>query len=152
MPERSAGVLLFRSSPAGTEVFLVHPGGPFWARKDDGAWTIPKGLREPGEDAEVAARREFAEETGAQLDLPLEHLGAFRQPSGKVIDVFTGRGDFDPASLVSNTFLLEWPPRLGSRVPFPEVDRAGWFGRREALRKIARGQGPILEAFYDKTS
>jgi predicted NUDIX family NTP pyrophosphohydrolase len=148
VPEQSAGVLLHRSSAAGTEVLLVHPGGPFWARKDDGAWTIPKGLREPGEAAEDTARREFAEETGGRLDLPLAHLGSFRQPSGKIIDVFTARGDFDPSALASNTFLLEWPPRTGTLVPFPEVDRAAWLGPDEAFRKIVKGQRPILEAFF----
>ena len=148
MPDRSAGVLLFRSGPGGIEVLLVHPGGPFWTRKDDGAWSIPKGLREPGEDVEATARREFAEETGMHLDLPLGHLGSFRQPSGKVIDVYTGRGDFDPGSLVSSTFQIEWPPRTGTLVTFPEADKASWFGRDEAFRKITKGQRTILDAFF----
>lgn len=143
-------MLLYRQADASVEVLLVHPGGPFWARKDDGAWTIPKGLRQPGEEAEVTARREFAEETGAELDIPLAHLGAFRQPSGKMIDVFVGRGDFEPAGLASNTFSLEWPPRSGLRVAFPEVDRAAWFGPNDALRKITKGQIAMLESFFSR--
>lgn len=148
MPARSAGVLLHRPGAAGPDVLLVHPGGPFWARKDDGAWTIPKGLAAPGESVEETARREFAEETGMRLDAALAHLGSFRQPGGKIIDVFTARGDFDPATLVSNTFDLAWPPRSGRIATFPEVDRAGWFGRDMAFRKMTKGHRPILEAFY----
>ncbi len=148
MPQRSAGVLLYRNTRPGREVLLVHPGGPYWARKDDGAWTLPKGLVEPGEEEEAAARREFAEETGLALRGPLERLGVFRQPGGKRITVFTAPGSFDPATLASNTFQLEWPPRSGRLVDFPEVDRAGWFDESRALQKIVRGQRQILDTFF----
>lgn len=148
MPERSAGILLHRPSRAGTEVLLVHPGGPFWSRKDDGAWTIPKGLEGPGEDPEAAARREFGEETGMAIRGPLQPLGVFRQPSGKIITVFTSPGDFDPATLASNMFSLEWPPRSGRTASFPEIDRAGWFGEEDAMRKMVAGQRPILATFF----
>ena len=146
MPERSAGVLLHRLSQTGPEVLLVHPGGPYWARKDDGAWTIPKGNEMPGETPEAAARREFAEETGTAIDGPLRLLGAFRQPSGKIVTAFACRGDFDPATLASNTFTLEWPPRSGRTAEFPEADRAAWFTAEDALTKIVRGQRPIIAA------
>lgn len=148
MAIKSAGILLYRHRPDGPEVFLVHPGGPFWAKKDDGAWSIPKGVHEPDEDAETAARREFEEETGATIVAPLIPLGAFRQPGGKIIAVFAAEGDFDPAALKSNVFTMEWPPRSGRTAEFPEVDRAGWFNADAAARKILKGQQPILEALY----
>ena len=147
MPRRSAGLLLYRRRPRGVEVLLVHPGGPFWARKDDGAWSIPKGEHGPGEEPLAAARREFTEETGAA---PPEGqavaLGAFRQPSGKIVEAWAVEGDFDLASLKSNTFTMEWPPRSGKTREVPEVDRAGWFTPEDALRKLIKGQRPILEA------
>lgn len=146
MPETSAGILLFRLRPAGPEVLLIHPGGPFWARRDEGAWSIPKGLHEPGENPEDAARRELAEETGIALTGPLIPLGTFRQPSGKLLSAWAAEGEFDPASLESNGFSMEWPPRSGRMQEFPEADRAGWFPPDEARRKLLKGQAPILEA------
>src|SRR5688572_32983539 len=113
MPQRSAGVLLYRRKGRGIEVLLVHPGGPFWAKKDDGAWSIPKGLIEAGEDAIAVARREFEEETGATLQGDLVSLGTFTQSRAKTIEVWASEGDFDPATLRSNTFSMEWPPRSG---------------------------------------
>lgn len=146
MPERSAGILLYRRGGEGLEVFLVHPGGPFWAKKDEGAWSIPKGLLDAGEDPEPAARREFAEEVGELPQGPLAPLGEFRQRSGKVLVAFALEGDFDPSRLVSNTFEMEWPPRSGRRARFPEVDRGEWFTAAEAVRRINPGQAPAIEA------
>lgn len=146
MPERSAGILLYRRGGEGLEVFLVHPGGPFWAKKDEGAWSIPKGLLDAGEDPESAARREFAEEVGELPQGPLAPLGEFRQRSGKVLVAFALEGDFDPSRLVSNTFEMEWPPRSGRRARFPEVDRGEWFTAAEAVRRINPGQAPAIEA------
>jgi predicted NUDIX family NTP pyrophosphohydrolase len=147
MPRRSAGILLYRRrGRGGVEVLLVHPGGPFWARKDDGAWSIPKGEYAEGEDPLAAARREFAEETGSQVQGEAIALGAFRQSSAKIVDVWAVEGDFDPASLASNTFSMEWPPRSGRTREVPEVDRAEWFTPEAAARKILKGQRPIVEA------
>lgn len=146
MPKVSAGILLFRRRAGGVEVLLVHPGGPFWAKKDEGAWSIPKGLADDGEDPEAAARREFFEETGAALDRPLLPLGAHRQPGGKTVVAFACEGAFDPATLKSNAFAMEWPPRSGKAAEFPEVDRAEWFSLEEAGRRIVKGQRPILAA------
>jgi predicted NUDIX family NTP pyrophosphohydrolase len=129
------------------EVLLVHPGGPFWARKDEGAWSIPKGTYAPGEDPLAAARREFEEETGSLLPEgePVA-LGSFRQSAAKTVDAWAIEGDLDPASLRSNTFAMEWPPRSGQTIEVPEVDRAGWFAPEEAERKILKGQRAILGA------
>jgi predicted NUDIX family NTP pyrophosphohydrolase len=146
MPETSAGILLYRLRSSGPEVLLIHPGGPFWARRDDGAWSIPKGLYEPGEDPEAAARREFAEEVGFVPIGELIPLGTFRQPSGKLVAAWALEGDFDPAVLKSNFFSIEWPPRSGRMQQFPEADRAGWFAPAEAHRKILKGQAPLLDA------
>ncbi|RBP14107.1 putative NUDIX family NTP pyrophosphohydrolase [Roseiarcus fermentans] len=146
MPKTSAGILLFRSRPYGAEVLLVHPGGPYWARKDDGAWSIPKGEANPGEDLLDAARREFFEETGARVEGAFMDLGAHRQPGGKVVAAWALEGDFDPASLSSGPFTMEWPPRSGKTAEFPEVDRAEWFDLAAAERKILVGQRPILAA------
>jgi len=146
MPQLSAGIVLHRRGPAGREVLLVHPGGPFWASKDEAAWSIPKGLVEPAEDLEAAARREFAEEVGMPAAGPLTDLGAFRVSSGKMLHAYALEGTFDPARLVSNSFEMEWPPRSGRKQSFPEVDRAGWFGLDEAELKLHLGQRPLLEA------
>jgi predicted NUDIX family NTP pyrophosphohydrolase len=146
MPQRSAGILLYRRRRGGIEVLLVHPGGPFWANKDDGAWGIPKGGYAPGEDPLAAAMREFAEETGSPVAGEPAPLGAFRQSTAKTVDVWAVEGEFDPANLKSNTFTMEWPPRSGRMRDVPEVDRAGWFSPKEAERKILKGQRPILEA------
>ncbi len=145
MPERSAGLLLFRRAGPGVEFFLVHPGGPFWAKKDEAAWSIPKGLVEEGEDALSAARREVAEETGFVVDGEFLALGEFRQPGGKRISAWAVAFDADPATLTSNTFVMEWPPRSGRMREFPEVDRGAWFTPVEARRKIHKGQRAILE-------
>ena len=150
MPQHSAGILLYRRRGAAVEVLLVHPGGPYWAKKDEGAWSIPKGGYEPDEDPLAAAKREFAEETGADSGAVLKGeaiaLGAFRQSSAKIVDVWAVEGDFDPASLESNTFSMEWPPRSGRTREVPEVDRAGWFTPEAAARKILKGQRPVLDA------
>lgn len=145
---RSAGLLLFRRGRAATEVFLVHPGGPFWAKKDDGAWSIPKGLYAADEDPLAAARREFTEETGFTAHAPFVPLGSFKVSRDKTVTAFAAQGDCVPEQLVSNTFSLEWPPKSGRFQDIPEVDRGAWFGREEALRKITPGQQAIIEAFY----
>jgi predicted NUDIX family NTP pyrophosphohydrolase len=150
MPQRSAGLLLYRRKGRGIEVLLVHPGGPFWARKDDGAWSIPKGLIEPGEEPIAVARREFAEETGAAVDGDLTPLGTFAQSRAKTIEIWAAEGDFDPATLTSNTFSIEWPPRSGRMQDFPEVDRAQWFTPQDAVAKILKGQRPVIEALLQR--
>jgi predicted NUDIX family NTP pyrophosphohydrolase len=138
--------MLYRRAAGGLEVLLVHPGGPFWVNKYVGAWSVPKGLIEPGEDPERAARREFAEETGFEPKGPLLPLGSIRQAGGKTVIGFASEAEFDPADLVSNSFEIEWPPRSGRLQHFPEVDRAGWFGLDEARRKLLKGQLPLLDA------
>jgi predicted NUDIX family NTP pyrophosphohydrolase len=150
MPAVSAGLLLYRRCASGVEVLLVHPGGPYWASKDEGAWSVPKGLVDPGEDELACARREFKEETGFDANgIGREHdLGSFRQPSGKRLRVWAIEGDCNPADLSSNPFEIEWPPKSGRHARFPEVDRGDWFDRAHALLKIAKGQRPILEKFY----
>jgi len=146
----SAGVLLYRRHGEVLQVFLVHPGGPYWSRKDAGAWSVPKGIVGSDEDELACARREFAEETGFVLDeaAPLHDLGSFRQPSGKRLHVWAVAGDADPEALRSNSFELEWPPHSGRRASFPEVDRGAWFDEAAALRKILKGQAPIIKEFY----
>jgi predicted NUDIX family NTP pyrophosphohydrolase len=147
VPDKSAGVLLFRRRDAGVEVFLVHPGGPFWAKKDDGAWSIPKGLYEDDEDPLVAAQREFAEEVGTGIEGEFIGLGEFRLPSGKRLSVWAVEGDIDATAVASNSFEMEWPPHSGKRAQFPEVDRAGWFGLAAARSKLTKGQVQVLDAF-----
>jgi predicted NUDIX family NTP pyrophosphohydrolase len=146
----SAGILLYRRRPAGVEVLLAHPGGPFWARKDAGAWSIPKGLTNEGEDWLAAAKREFQEEMGMAIEGECLDLGAHKQPSGKTIVAFAREGDFDPASLTSNAFSIEWPPHSGRTAEFPEVDRAAWYSIDEAMEKATRGQRPIIAALAEK--
>lgn len=148
MPKRSAGLLLYRLTDSGPQVFLVHPGGPFWTKKDDGAWSIPKGEIDEDEEPLTAARREFQEETGLCPTGEAVPLGTFRQPSGKQVTAFAVEGDLDPAAVTSNTFTMQWPPRSGRLREFPEIDRAGWFDPEEAKRKILRGQVPILDALW----
>jgi predicted NUDIX family NTP pyrophosphohydrolase len=150
MPKKSAGLLVYRRTPRTLEVLLVHPGGPFWARKDDGAWSVPKGEYEDGEDPVAVARREFAEEVGAALDGALVDLGDVKQAGGKVVRAFAVEGDFDVSRLQSNTFEMEWPPRSGRRQSFPEVDRAEWFALEDARRKILAGQRPFIERLLAK--
>jgi predicted NUDIX family NTP pyrophosphohydrolase len=146
VPVRSAGILLYRHAAGGPEVLLVHPGGPFWARRDAGAWSIPKGEHDDGEAAVDAARREFAEETGSTLALEeLVPLGEVRQRSGKRVEAWAAAGDLDPETVRSNTFELEWPPRSGRMQTFPEVDRAAWFGLEEAQRRLLPAQAPFVD-------
>lgn len=145
MPKRSAGVLVHRRRGAGIEVLLVHPGGPFWKKRDAGAWSIPKGEFGEREVPEAVARRELAEETGWVLDAALEPLGEIVQAGGKTVIGFHAEGDFDVSTLTSNSFEMEWPPRSGRRASFPEVDRAEWFGLEQAVEKINPGQRPFLE-------
>ena len=128
MPARSAGLLLYRTVGGDRQLLLVHPGGPFWRNKDMGAWQIPKGLIEPGEDAEVTARREVAEELGISIDGPVVPLGEIRQAGGKIVVAFAAARDMDPASVVSNRIEVEWPPRSGRMLMVPEIDEARWFG------------------------
>lgn len=146
----SAGILLFRRSAGGLEVFLAHPGGPYFAKKDEGAWGIPKGLIDPGEDPLDAALREFAEEIGIMLDpagaIP---LGSITQKGGKVVQAWAIEGNADPALVVSNTCEIEWPPRSGRRMEIPEVDRAEWFSILDARRKIKPAQEPLLDRLVD---
>ena len=149
MAKKTAGILLFRETPR-LEVLLVHPGGPFWARKDDGAWSIPKGLIDEGEDPLDAAKREFREETGGSPDGEAIALDPLRQPSGKIMHAWAMRGEFDPATLTSNTFSMEYPPGSGRQREFPEVDRAEWFSMDEAGRKILKGQAPLLRELQRK--
>ena len=146
--KRSAGILLHRRGADGArEVLLVHPGGPFWAKKDAGAWSIPKGEYDDGEDARAAALREFAEELGAPPpDGDLVDLGEVRQRSGKTVVAWALEGDADADAIRSNTFTMEWPPRSGTMREFPEVDRAGWFGLDEAREKL----NPAHAAFVDR--
>ncbi len=144
MPKKSAGLLPFREAGGRLEVLLVHPGGPFWAKKDDGAWSIPKGEFADGEDPLTAARREFAEETGFAPAGELIPLESLRQPSGKLVYAWAMQADLDPAAIKSNTFSREWPPKSGQLREFPEMDRAAWFPVEVAGRKIAPGQAAFL--------
>jgi len=149
VPRTSAGILLHRLGPGGREVLLGHMGGPFWARKDDGAWSIPKGEHGPDDDPLAAARREFAEELGSPVPSDdLVPLGQLRA-SGKVLTVWAGEGDLDAAACTSNTFELEWPPRSGRIQEFPEIDRAAWFPLAEARTKLVGGQVPFLDRLLD---
>lgn len=150
MAKVSAGILLFRKTPAGLQVLLVHPGGPFWAKKDLGAWSIPKGLADEGEDLLEAAKREFLEETGMTVEGEFLDLGAHKQPGGKTVVAWACEGDFDPAALRSNTFTIEWPPRSGKTAVFPEVDKAAWLTIDEAIEKINKGQKPMIAALAKK--
>jgi predicted NUDIX family NTP pyrophosphohydrolase len=145
--KRSAGIVLHRRTAGDREVLLVHPGGPFWAKKDLGAWSIPKGEHDDGEDALACALREFAEETGTALPPgELTDLGSVRQRSGKVVRAWAAEGDLDADAVRSNTFTMEWPPRSGRTREFPEVDRAAWFGLDEARERI----NPAQAAFIDR--
>jgi len=146
MPQKlSAGILLYRRGAGSIHVFLVHPGGPFWAKKDDGAWSIPKGEYHEDEDPWTVAAREFREETGFGVPASGTALSPVKQPSGKVISAWAVEGDLDAAAITSNTFMLEWPPKSGKQQAFPEVDRAAWFDLAAARRKILPGQRPFLD-------
>jgi len=146
MPRLSAGIVLFRRRNLALEVFLVHPGGPFWKNKDLGAWSIPKGEFETGDDPLQAAQREFEEETGSHLAPgPFISLGEVRQKGGKIVTAWAIEGDIDAANIRSNTFTMEWPPRSAKSQQFLEVDRAAWFGLAEAREKLLAGQHPFLD-------
>ena len=142
---------MFRRTNDEIEVLLAHPGGPYWAKKDDGAWTIPKGLVRP-DDLLAGARREFREETGFEASEPFIPLSPVRQKSGKTVHGFAFEGDFELKNLSSNLFEMEWPPRSGRRQEFPEIDRIGWFGAREAMQKIIAYQRPFLVELQEKLS
>jgi predicted NUDIX family NTP pyrophosphohydrolase len=150
MARRSAGILLFRRGASGVEVLLVHPGGPFWARRDAGAWSIPKGEHDPDDvDPRACALREFEEETGTAPDpAELVELGEVRQKAGKVVAAWALEGDLDADAIRSNTFEMEWPPRSGRRQAFPEVDRAGWFEAAEAREKLVPAQAAFVDRLF----
>ncbi len=147
MAEVSAGILMWRRRDGETQVLLAHFGGPLWAKRDAGAWAIPKGLVEEGEDAAACARREFEEELGTAPAGEPVPLGRIRQAGGKWVEAFALEGDLDPARIVSNQFTLEWPPRSGRLSSYPEIDRAQWFTLAEARDKILPSQRPILDLF-----
>lgn len=142
---RSAGLLPYRLARGGVELFLVHPGGPFWAKKDAGAWSIAKGEFEEGEDALAAARREFAEETGIRLDGAFIPLDPVKQPGGKTVHAWAIAADFEADQITSNVFTIEWPPRSGVQREFPEVDRAAWLDAATARVKILQGQAACID-------
>ena len=145
MPKKSAGLLMYRRRRGVPEVLLVHPGGPFWQKKDAGSWSIPKGECMPGEDPLEAAKREFQEETSCKASGEFMPLTPRKQPSGKVITAWAFEGDCDASAIKSNTFFMEWPPRSGRQQAFPEVDRAGWFTLSAAREKIIKGQSGFLD-------
>jgi len=145
MAKESAGLLVYRRRAGHVEVFLVHPGGPFWRNKDDGAWSIPKGELAAGEEAVTTAQREFQEETGILIAGPFTPLESITQRGGKLVHAFLVEADFDASQVTSNTFTIEWPPRSGKQQEFPEVDRAAWFDLQTATRKMNEGQRALLE-------
>ncbi len=145
MPKNSAGLLMYRRRPGMVEVFLVHPGGPFWQKKDTGSWSVPKGEYTSGEDPLEAAKREFREETSFEASGEFIPLTPRKQPGGKIIHAWAFEGDRDALALKSNTFRMEWPPHSGRKQEFPEVDRAGWFSIPAAREKIIKGQSGFLE-------
>ena len=149
--KRSAALLVYKRSGPGIEVFLVHPGGPFWAKKDLGAWSIPKGEFGDDEDGLTAARREFSEEVGQNIDGTFIALTPVKQRGGKIVHAWAVEGEVDAAAVKSNAFEMEWPPRSGRTARFPEVDRGQWFPTAEALRRILPSQAPILEELLAKT-
>ena len=148
---RSAGIVLYRVGDGGLEVLLVHPGGPFWAKKDLGVWSIPKGEYEPDEDPQACALREFEEETGTRLpETKLIELGAVVQKGGKEVTAWAARGDLDPASIRSTSFTMQWPPRSGREQEFPEIDRAEWFALDEAREKLVGAQAELLDRLIER--
>lgn len=146
MATESAGILLYRGTPR--RVFLIHMGGPLWAKKDEAAWSIPKGVIGANEDPLAAARREFREETGFIAQPPFTSLGRFRQNSGKNLSVWAAEGDRDPTVLISGTFSMEWPPHSGVLREYPEADRGAWLTQEDAWRRIVKGQRSVLERFF----
>jgi len=149
MAKQSAGILLYRNAPTGIAVLLVHPGGPFWAKKDLGAWSIPKGEYAPGEDPLSVAVREFEEETGIMLAGEFRPLGEVRQAGGKRVLAWALEGDLDPAAIRSNTFEIEWPPKSGRKRSFPEIDRAEWFSPDAAREKILASQREFIDRLVE---
>ncbi len=145
MAKQSAGLLMYRRKDEEIEVFLVHPGGPFWAKKDLGAWSIPKGEYAEGESTREAARREFREETGFDVEGELIELGTIKQAGGKMVSAWAVEGNCDPGKLRSNTCMIEWPPRSGRQMEIPEIDRGGWFGIVEGRQRILKSQLPLLD-------
>jgi predicted NUDIX family NTP pyrophosphohydrolase len=145
-PKRSAGLLMYRRALGIVEVFLVHPGGPYWSKKNEGSWTIPKGEYETGEEPLGAAVREFQEETGFKVSEPLIALGSVQQKSGKIVVAWAFEGDCEPPDLASNTCEIEWPPRSGKKLMIPEVDRGDWFSLDRAQKVIRNEQTPLLDA------
>jgi predicted NUDIX family NTP pyrophosphohydrolase len=151
MPRRSAGIVLFRVSAGAPEMLLVHPGGPFWARRDAGAWSIPKGEYAEGDDPREAALREFEEETGTALPPgELIDLGTVKQKGGKLVRAWAVEGNLDADTVQSNTFTMQWPPRSGRFRTFPEVDRAGWFGAEEAREKLVSAQAEFVDRLLER--
>ena len=145
MAKKSAGILLYRRTPTGLEVFLVHYGGPLWAKKDVAAWSIPKGEYDDSEEPLVAAKREFTEETGFVLNGEFSKLEPVKQPNGKIVHAWAHEGDVDAAHITSNSFTMEWPPKSGRQAEFPEVDRAEWFTIDAAREKLTKGQVSLLD-------
>jgi predicted NUDIX family NTP pyrophosphohydrolase len=152
MSARSAGILAYRFDNDRLQVMLVHPGGPFWAKKDEGAWSVPKGLYEKNEEPLKAALREFQEETGFTAEGPFLELGELKQPGGKIITAWAAEGDFDPSKLKSNTFTLEWPKNSGYVKEYPEIDKAEWLTIEAAHEKILKGQRAFLDRLIQKIS
>ena len=151
MPRRSAGILLYRRTGDAVEVLLVHPGGPLWASRDAGAWSIPKGEYADDEDPQACALREFEEETGTALPPgDLIELGEVKQKGGKVVTAWAGEGDIDADAVESNTFTMQWPPRSGRTAEFPEIDRAGWFGLDAAREKLNTAQAAFVERLAER--
>jgi predicted NUDIX family NTP pyrophosphohydrolase len=153
MPVQSAGLLVYRNGTAGLEVFLVHPGGPFFKNKDNGAWSIPKGEIDPADGSALdSARREFSEETGMSVDGAFTRLASRKLASGKIVHAWAVEGSFDASKLRSNTFTIEWPPRSGTQKTFPEIDRGEWFAMGEARKKINAGQLGFLDELESRLS
>ena len=152
MPKRSAGLIMYRRRNAALEVLLVHPGGPFWSKKDLGAWSIPKGEYLDREEPLQVARREFKEETGFRSKGPFIALGDLKQPGGKIVTVWAFEGDCDPAKLQSNTFMMEWPPRSGRQMEVPEIDRSGWYSIDDARPRLLPGQRAFLDRLLESVA
>lgn len=150
MRKTSAGILMYRRIGDSIEIFLIHPGGPFWAKKDSGAWSIPKGEINPDEDTLSAARREFNEETGSEIDGDFISLEPIRQKGGKIVSAWAVEGSIDANTIRSDTFSMEWPPRSGRQAEFPEVDRAGWFNLADAREKLIPAQVPFIDELYSR--
>lgn len=151
MPKKSAGILLYRIKE-NIEIFLVHPGGPFWANKDAGAWSIPKGEFDEKEEALEAAKRELEEETGIKAEGSFLELSPVKQKTGKIIYTWAHEKDFDPKLVISNTCTIEWPPRSGKKLEIQEINKGAWFQKEEGFIKILPGQAPILAEFFNKLS